>query len=55
MGLYISTRADMDERVQDWNYQATKQAIKNAINQEPTIDILLAKYKDSVHPFEAKH
>jgi 5,6,7,8-tetrahydromethanopterin hydro-lyase len=55
VGVYISTRADMDERVQDWNYQATKQAIKNAINQEPTIDTLLAKYKDSVHPFEAKH
>ncbi len=54
VGVYISTRADMDERVQDWNYQATKQAIKNAVNGEPKIDTLLANYKDSSHPFEAK-
>lgn len=55
VGVYISTRADMDERVQEWNYKATRQAIKNAINKQPNIDQLLAEYKTSVHPFEAKH
>jgi 5,6,7,8-tetrahydromethanopterin hydro-lyase len=55
VGVYISTRADMDERVEEWNYQATRQAIKNAINREPNIDKLLTEYKNSVHPFAAKH
>lgn len=54
VGVYISTRADMDERVQDWNYQATKQAIKNAVRGEPNVDKLLAEYKATIHPFEAK-
>ncbi|MGB4811590.1 MAG: formaldehyde-activating enzyme [Methylophilaceae bacterium] len=54
VGVFISTRADMDERVQEWNYRATKQAIKSAINGEPSIDKLLAEYKTSVHPFGAK-
>ena len=46
VGVYISTRADMDDRVQEWNYKATRQAIKNAINQEPNINLLLAEYKN---------
>lgn len=54
VGVYISTRADMDDRVQEWNYQATKQAIKNAINGEPSIDRLITEYKNSIHPFAAK-
>ena len=55
VGVYISTRADMDERVQEWNYRATRKAIQNAVNGQPDIDTLLAKYKSTSHPFEAKH
>jgi 5,6,7,8-tetrahydromethanopterin hydro-lyase len=54
VGVYISTRADMDERVQEWNYRATKQAIKNAVNREPKVETILAKYKVTKHPFQAK-
>lgn len=54
VGVYISTRADMDERVQEWNYRATKQAIKNAVNREPKVETILAKYKATKHPFQAK-
>ncbi len=54
VGVYISTRADMDERVQEWNYQATKQAIRNAVSHEPNIDRLLTEYKNTAHPFQAK-
>lgn len=54
VGVYISHRADMDERVQEWNYQATKQAIKNAISGQPTVDDVLKKYKETRHPFQAK-
>jgi len=54
VGVFINHRADIDERIQDWNYQATKQAIKNAVNREPKAADLLKVYKDSVHPFAAK-
>jgi len=54
VGVFISHRADMDERIQDWNYQATKKAIKSAIAREPKVADLLKSYKNSVHPFAAK-
>lgn len=54
VGVFISHRADMDERIQEWNYQATKQAIKNAVAREPKVGDLLKSYKASVHPFQAK-
>jgi len=44
----------MDDRIQDWNYEATKMAIKNAVNREPKAAELLKIYKDSAHPFAAK-
>ena len=54
VGVFINHRADMDERIQEWNYRATKQAIKNAIAREPKVADLLKVYKQSVHPFAAK-
>ncbi|MCB5189644.1 formaldehyde-activating enzyme [Methylobacillus arboreus] len=54
VGVFIDSRADIDERIQEWNYQATKQAIKNAVNREPKVAELLKTYKDSAHPFQAK-
>ena len=53
-GMFIDKNADIDQRVQDWNYEATKMAIKNAVNREPKAAELLKIYKDSVHPFAAK-
>jgi 5,6,7,8-tetrahydromethanopterin hydro-lyase len=55
VGVYISPRADMDERVQEWNYAATKQAIKNAVAREPKGADVLKNYKTSSHPFAAKN
>jgi len=54
VGVFISHRADMDERIQEWNHRATKQAIKNAIAREPKAADLLKIYKESVHPFAAR-
>ncbi len=54
IGVFIDHRADMDDRIQDWNYQATKQAIRNAITREPKVTDILANYKASAHPFQAK-
>ena len=55
VGVFIDHRADMDDRVQDWNYEATKIAIKSAIAREPKAADLLKIYKDSSHPFAASN
>ena len=54
VGVFIDRKADDDKRVQEWNYRATKQAIKSAIAREPGVETILKEYKDTVHPFQAK-
>jgi 5,6,7,8-tetrahydromethanopterin hydro-lyase len=54
VGVFIDQTADMDSRIEDWNYRATKQAIKNAVAREPKAAELLKVYKESIHPFSAK-
>lgn len=54
VGIFIDSRADIDERIQDWNYRAVKQAIKSAIAREPKLADILKNYKSSTHPFQAK-
>ncbi|CAG0970363.1 5,6,7,8-tetrahydromethanopterin hydro-lyase [Methylophilaceae bacterium] len=54
VGVFIDNRADIDERIQDWNYRAVKQAIKSAVAREPKVADILKNYKASAHPFQAK-
>jgi 5,6,7,8-tetrahydromethanopterin hydro-lyase len=56
VGVFIDHKADIDERIQDWNYKATKQAIKAAVAHEPRAADVVRKYKDpmNAHPFQAK-
>jgi 5,6,7,8-tetrahydromethanopterin hydro-lyase len=54
VGVFIDSRADIDERIQDWNYRAVKQAIKSAIAREPKVADILKNYKSSSHPFQVK-
>jgi 5,6,7,8-tetrahydromethanopterin hydro-lyase len=56
VGVFIDHKADIDERIQDWNYKATKQAIKSAVAREPRAADVVRKYKDpmNAHPFQAK-
>ena len=54
VGVFIDRKADDDRRVQDWNYRATVQAIKNAIAREPKVETVLKEYQGTVHPFQAK-
>ncbi|OIQ81369.1 5,6,7,8-tetrahydromethanopterin hydro-lyase [mine drainage metagenome] len=56
VGVFIDHKADIDERIQDWNYKATKQAIKSAVAGEPRAADVVRKYKDpmNAHPFQAK-
>lgn len=56
VGVFIDHKADIDERIQEWNYRATKQAIKSAVAREPRAADVVRKYKDpmNAHPFQAK-
>lgn len=54
VGVFIDSKADDDKKIQEWNYQATKQAIKSAVAREPKVADVLQNYKTSSHPFQAK-
>lgn len=54
VGVFIDHNANDDQKIQDWNYQATKQAIKSAIAGGPKVGDVLAKYKTTIHPFQAE-
>ena len=54
IGVFIDQTADMNDRIQDWNYEATKLAIKSAVARQPKAADLLKIYKDSSHPFAAQ-
>jgi 5,6,7,8-tetrahydromethanopterin hydro-lyase len=51
VGVFIHWQAASDEKIFDFNYQATKESIKRALAGKPTVDEVLAKYKDARHPF----
>jgi 5,6,7,8-tetrahydromethanopterin hydro-lyase len=53
VGVFIHWEASDDKKIQDYNYQATKEAIKRAVAGEPKASEVVAK-KDTVkHPFAA--
>ncbi|PCI61092.1 MAG: formaldehyde-activating enzyme [Methylophilaceae bacterium] len=54
VGVFIDHKADIDERIQDWNYRATKMALKSAIAREPKAADVVKEYKEAAHPFAAK-
>ena len=53
VGVFIHWEADDDRKIQDYNYEATKLALKRAVAGEPTVDEVLDKYGAAVHPFAA--
>ncbi len=50
-GVFIHWQAEDNKKIYDYNYEATKQAIANAMAGKPTADEMLAA-KDSDHPFK---
>jgi 5,6,7,8-tetrahydromethanopterin hydro-lyase len=50
-GVFIHPEASDDRKIYDFNYQATKDAIKNAIASKPSIDEILAGKDKAAHPF----
>ena len=50
----IDHKADIDERIQDWNYRATKMAIISAVAREPKAADVVKSFREAAHPFAAK-
>jgi 5,6,7,8-tetrahydromethanopterin hydro-lyase len=53
VGVFIHWEAEDDNKIQDYNYQATKEAIKRAIAGEPKASEVVAKKGTMEHPFAA--
>jgi 5,6,7,8-tetrahydromethanopterin hydro-lyase len=54
VGVFIHWQAEDDKKIQDYNYQATKEALKRAVNREPSAASVVAKKGSAAHPFQAK-
>jgi 5,6,7,8-tetrahydromethanopterin hydro-lyase len=52
-GVFIHPAAADDKKIYEYNYAATKLAIKSAMTAKPSMDEILAR-KDERHPFGAK-
>src|ERR671924_391208 len=50
-GVFIHPEASDDRKIYDFNYQATKDAIKAAMTGKPTIDEILGGKDKAAHPF----
>src|ERR687898_1878413 len=51
VGVFIHWQAESDKKIYDYNYQATKESIARALQNKPTIDEVLQRYKAARHPF----
>jgi 5,6,7,8-tetrahydromethanopterin hydro-lyase len=49
-GIFIHWDAKDKQKIYDWNYQAFKEAIRRAVNGEPSIDEVLEKKDNVQHP-----
>lgn len=54
VGVFIHWEAADDQKIYDFNYQATKEAIQRALAGKPTVDEVLAGSKTAKHPFSPK-
>ena len=51
VGVFIHWDAKDNQKIQDFNYQATKEAIARAVNGEPTPAHVVAQRNVAKHPF----
>ncbi len=54
VGVFIHWHAADDAKIQEYNYKATREAIKRAVEGSPTAAEVVAKKNTSEHPFAAK-
>ena len=50
-GVFIHWEAEDNKKIYDYNYEATKAALANAMNNKPSADEMIAG-KDQDHPFK---
>ena len=59
VGVFIHWEAKDDQKIYDYNYQATKESIERALKSKPSVDEVIAAAKTAAHPFasgaEKKH
>jgi 5,6,7,8-tetrahydromethanopterin hydro-lyase len=53
VGVFIHWQAEDDKKIQQFNYEATKEALKRAVAGEPTANQALEQYEKVSHPFAA--
>jgi 5,6,7,8-tetrahydromethanopterin hydro-lyase len=53
VGVFIHWEAKDDKKIQDWNYQATKESIARAVKGEPSAAEVTSKKDSAHHPFQA--
>jgi 5,6,7,8-tetrahydromethanopterin hydro-lyase len=51
-GVFIGPGAEDNKKICDYNYEATKQAIANAMSGKPTADEMVAGKDTAEHPFK---
>jgi 5,6,7,8-tetrahydromethanopterin hydro-lyase len=51
-GVFIHPDAKDNKKIHDYNYDATKQAIANAMKNKPSADEMLAGKASASHPFK---
>ena len=59
VGVFIHWDAKDDQKIYDFNYQATRESIQRALTHKPSVNEVIAAAKSAKHPFaggaEAKH
>ncbi len=50
-GVFIHPEADDNRKIHDYNYEATKMAIANAMGNKPSVDEMIAGKDSAAHPF----
>src|SRR5438477_10307340 len=50
-GVFIHWLAEDDKKIYQYNYEATKMAIVNAMNSKPSADEMIAGKESAKHPF----
>ncbi len=51
-GVFIAPNAEDDEKIYQYNYEATKQSLVAAMSGKPTADDMIAKKDSANHPFK---
>jgi 5,6,7,8-tetrahydromethanopterin hydro-lyase len=50
-GVFIHPQAEDDQKIYQYNYDATKEAIVNAMQSKPSADEMIAQKDSAEHPF----